>query len=113
MIAISLTSITLLLIPAAFAFYISVKNSLRWKESEMDTVRAKVFLDKSFLNANFKLTLVVVWSVFINFIMMEYAEFTGLPLQGFLNIIYFGFSLGSMVSLTLLMYIWYKLLRKK
>ena len=113
MIAISLISVTLLLILAAIATYLSVNNLLRWKEIEMDTVRAKVFLDKSFLNANFKLTLAAVCLVFINFIMMEYVEFTGFPLQGLFNLIYFGFFLGSMLALILLVYIWHKLLRKK
>ena len=73
--AISLISVTLLLILAAIATYLSVKNLLRWKEIEMDTAKARVFLDKSFLNANFKLTL-------------------------------------AMLALVLLVYIWYKLLRK-
>ena len=113
MIAISLILVTLLLILAAIATYLSVRNLLRWKEIEMDTTRAKVFLDKSFLNANFKLTLAAVGSVFIHFIMMEYFEFTGFPLQGLFHVIYFGFFLGSMLALVLLVYIWYKLLRKK
>ena len=79
----------------------------------MDTVKAKVFLETSFLNANFKLTLAAVCLLFIHFIMMEYVEFTGFPLQGLFNIIYFGFFFGSVLALILLVYIWYKLLRKK
>jgi len=108
--AISLISVTLMLILAAIAAYLSVKNLLRWKEIEMDTIRAKAFLDKSFLNANFKLTLAASGLVFIHFMMMKYVEFTGFPLQGLLNIIYFSFFLGSALALTLLTYIWYKLL---
>ena len=113
MIAISLISATLLLILAAIAIYFSVKTLLRWKEIEMDTTRARVFLDKSFLDANFKLTLAAVGLVFIHFIMMEYIEFTGFPLQGLFSVIYFGFFLGSMLALVLLVYLWYKLLLMK
>jgi hypothetical protein len=113
MIEISLISVTLLLILAAIATYLSVNNLLRWKEIEMDTVRAKVFLDKSFLNANFKLTLAAVCLVFIHFIIMEYVEFTGFPLKALYQVIYFGFFFGSMLALILLGYTWYKLLRKK
>ncbi len=113
MTAISLISVTLLLIFAAIAAYLSVKNLLRWKEIEIDTARARIFLDKSFLNANFKLTLAAVGLVFIHFIMMEYVEFTGFPLQGLFHVIYFGFFLGSMLALLLLVYSWYKLLHKK
>jgi len=112
MIAISQISVTSLLILAAVATYLSIKNLLRWKEIEMDTTRARVFLDKSFLNANFKLTLAVVGLVFIHFIIMEYVELTGFPLQGLFNVIYFGSFLGSMLALVLLVYIWYKLLSK-
>ncbi len=112
MIVISLISVTLLLMLAAIATYLSVKNLLRWKEIEMDTARARVFLDKSFLNANFKLTLAAVGLVFIHFIMMEYVEFNGFPLQGLFHVIYFGFFLGSMLALLLLVYLWYKLLHK-
>ena len=112
MIAISQISVTSLLILAAVATYLSIKNLLRWKEIEMDTTRARVFLDKSFLNANFKLTLAVVGLVFIHFIIMEYVELTGFPLQGLFNVIYFGSFLGSMLALVSLVYIWYKLLSK-
>jgi len=113
MIEISQISVILLLILAAIATYLSVRNLLRWKEIEMDTTRAKVFLDKSFLNGNFKLTLAAVGLVFIHFIIMEYVELTGFPLQGFFQVIYFGFFLGSILALVLLVYLWYKLLRKK
>jgi hypothetical protein len=113
MTAISQITVALLLILAAIATYLSVKNLLRWKKNEMDTTKARVFLDKSFLNDNFKLTLAAVGLVFIHFIIMEYAELTGFPLQGFFNVIYFGFFLGSMVALVLLVNLWYKLLHKK
>lgn len=112
MIAISLISVTLLLILAAIATYLSVKNLLRWKEIEMDTVRAKAFLDKSFLNGNFKLTLAAVCLVFIHFILMEYVELTGFPLQGLFKFIYLSSFLTTMLVLVLFLYIWYKLLSK-
>ena len=84
MITISIISVTLLLMLAVIATYLSVNNLLRWKKIEMDTAKAKVFLDKSFLNNNFKLTLAVVGLVFIHFILMEYVQLTGFPLQGHL-----------------------------
>jgi len=70
-------------------------------------------MDKSFLNANFKLTLSVVGLVFIHFILMEYVQLTGFPLQGFFNIIYLSSFLVSMLALVLLVYTWNKLLSKK
>ncbi len=113
MLLISLVSVTLLLILAAIATYLSVKNLLRWKEIEMNTTRARVFLDRSFLRANFKLTLTAIGLVFLHFILMEYVELTGFPLEGVFHVVYFGLFLGSMVALLMLVYIWYKLLYKK
>lgn len=113
MITITQISITLLLILTAIATYLSIKNLLHWKNIEMDTTRARVFLDKSFLNANFKLTLAAVGLVFLHFIIMEYVELTGTPLKGLLLVIYFGFFLGSMLALVLLVYVWHKLLRER
>jgi uncharacterized membrane protein len=113
LIAISLISVTLLLTIAVIATYLSAKNLLRWKKIEMDTAKAKVFLDKSFLNTNFKLTLAVVGLVFIHFILMEYVQLTGFPLQGLLNVIYLSSFLVTMLALVLLVYIWNKLLSKK
>ncbi len=112
MIAISLISVIMLLILAVIATYLSVKDLLRWKKIELDTAKARVFLDKSFLNINFKLTLAVVGLVFIHFILMEYVQLTGFPLQGLFKIFYFGFFLGSILALIWLVYIWHKLLRK-
>ncbi len=113
MLLISLISVTLLLILAAIATYLSVKNLLRWKEIGMDTTRARVFLDRSFLSANFKLTLVAVGLVFLHFILMEYIELTGFSMGGVFHVVYFGLFLGSMAALVMLVYIWYKLLHKK
>jgi len=72
MIAISLISVTLLLILAVIATYLSIKTIFRWKKIEIDTVRARVFLDKSFLKTNFKLTLTVVGLTFIHFILLQF-----------------------------------------
>ena len=113
MIAISLILVALLLILAVIATFLSVKNLLRWKKMEMDTAKAKVFLDKSFLNTNFKLNLAVVGLVFIHFILMEYVQLTGLPMQGLFNVIYISSFLVSMLALVLTVYIWYILLSKK
>ena len=108
----SFISVTVLLILASIATYFSIKNLMRWKEIEIDLTRARVFLDESFLNSNFKLTFLLVGLLFLHFIIMEYVELTGFPLQGLFNVIYFGSFLGSMLALVLLVYIWYKLLSK-
>lgn len=113
MTAISQISVIMLLILAVIATYLSVNNLLRWKKIEIDTARARVFLDKSFLNTNFKLTLAVVGLVFIHFTLMEYVQLTGFPLQGLLNVIYLSSFLVSMLALVLLVYTWHKLLSKK
>jgi len=113
MIAFSLISVTLLLILTVILIYLSVKTLLYWKEIEMDTARARVFLDKSFLNNNFKLTLAVAGFVSIHFILMEYVQLTGFPLQGVFNIIYFSSFLYSMLALVMLLCTWNKLLGKK
>lgn len=113
MIAISLISVTLLLILAVFATYLSIKTLFRWKKIEMDTVRARVFLDKSFLKTNFKLTFAVVGLTFIHFILMEYVQLTGFPIHGLFSVVYFSSFFGSMLTLVLLVYKWYKLLSNK
>jgi len=113
MITISLISVALLLILAVIVTYLSANILLHWKGIEMDTARARVFLDKSFLDNNFKLTLAVIGLVFTHFILMEYVQITGFPLQGLFNIIYFSSFLCSMLALVLLANTWNKLLGKK
>jgi uncharacterized membrane protein len=113
MIAISLISVTLLLILAVIATYLSIKNLLRWKKIEMDTARARVFLDKSFLKTNFKLTLAIVGLAFIHFILMEYVQLTGFPIGGLFSVVYLISFFGSMLALVWLVYIWNILLSKK
>jgi len=113
MIVYSKISVTLLLIFAIIATYLSVKNLLHWKKIEIDTAKARVFLDKSFLHTNFKFNIAVVGLVFIHFTLIEYVHLTGVPLQGLFNVIYFSSFIASMLALVLLSYIWYKLLNTK
>lgn len=110
---VSSISVTVLLILASIATYFSIKNLIRWKEIEMDTTRARVFLDESFLNSNFKLTFLLVGLLFLHFIIMEYHEVTGKILQGFNFVIYYVTFVASMLALVMLVQIWYKVLYKK
>ncbi|TRZ87894.1 MAG: hypothetical protein D4R88_08690 [Methanosarcinales archaeon] len=48
------------LVFAGLAICISIFNWIRWKKIEPETTKARVFLDKKFLNTNFKLTFVIV-----------------------------------------------------
>ncbi len=109
----SFISVTVLLILAFIATYFSIKNLMRWKEIEIDLTRARVFLDKSFLNSNFKLTFLLVGLLFLHFIIMEYHEVTGIIVQGFNLVLYYVTFVASMLALVLLVYIWYKVLYKK
>lgn len=109
----SLISITVLLILASIATYFSIKNLIRWKKNEMDITRARVFLDESFLNSNFKLTFLLVGLLFLHFIIMEYHEVTGIIMQGFNLVLYYVTFIGSMLVLVLLVNIWYRVLYKK
>jgi len=109
----SFISVTVLLILASIATYFSIKNLMRWKEIEIDLTRARVFLDESFLNSNFKLTFLLVGLLFLHFIIMEYHEVTGIILQGFNLVLYYVTFVASMLALVLLVNIWYKVLYKK
>ena len=109
----SFISVTVLLILAFIATYFSIKNLMRWKEIEIDLTRARVFLDESFLNSNFKLTFFLVVLLFLHFIIMEYHEVTGIILQGFNLVLYYVTFVASMLALVLLVHIWYKVLYKK
>ena len=109
----SFISVTVLLILAFIATYFSIKNLMRWKEMEIDLTRARVFLDKSFLNSNFKLTFLLVGLLFLHFIIMEYHEVNGIIIQGFYLVLYYVTFVASMLALVLLVYIWYKVLYKK
>ena len=91
MIAISIISVTLLLILAAIVTYHSVNNLLRWKKIEMDTAKGRVFLDKSFLKTNFKINSAVVGLVFIH--LYSWNMFSSLDFQcrGFLMLYFSSF----------------------
>lgn len=110
---ISMASITLLLILSAMATLFSLLNLKRWKEIDIDRARATVFLDKSFLCTNFKLTLAAVGLVFLHFIIMEYYEIHQLEVTGLFSFIYYGVFILSMLALVMLVMIWYRLLHKK
>ncbi len=112
MIEISQIAVTLLLLLAAIATYLSIKNFIRWKEIEIDTTRARVFLDRSFLDTNFKLTLVLVGLLFLHFIIMEYVEFARIVLHGYLHVVYYSVLIVSVLALVLLVHRWYILLHK-
>lgn len=93
---------------------ISIKNWKIWKESDLDTIKAKVFLDKSFLDTNFKLSLAMVWImgglVSLHSI-MEYREIKENASNGF-NHFYYGLLPAAMFGLMLVTSAWFKLLNK-
>lgn len=106
--------VALSLIFAFIAAYFSINSWIRWKESDFDTIKAKVFLDKSFLDYNFKLSLAVVWIVggLISLhSIMEYIEINGSIPAGFYNV-YYGALPVAMLSLVLVTYLWFRLLSK-
>ncbi len=107
----------LIVLPILFALvaaYFSINSWRRWKKSDFDTIKAKVFLDKSFLDYNFKLSLAVVWIVggLISLhSIMEYLEINGSISYGFYNV-YYGVLPVAMLSLVLVTYLWFRLLSK-
>lgn len=105
--------VTLLLILSAIATFFSLLNMKKWKEIDIDRARASVFLDKSFLSTNFKLTLAAVGLVFLHFIIMEYYEIHHLEVMGLFSFVYYGVFIISMLALVMLVMIWYRLLHKK
>lgn len=113
MIEISQIAVTLLLLLAAIATYLSIKNFIRWKDIDIDNARARVFLDRSFLDTNFKLTLILVGLLLLHFIIMEYVEFAGIALHGSLHVVYYSVLIVSVLALVLLVHKWYILLHKK
>ena len=99
---------------ALVAAYLSLKSMKSWKENDFDTIKAKVFLDKSFLNNNFKFTVALVW-IMIGFVsihsILEYVEFTGNIFYGF-YLIYYGVLPMAMLSLVTVTYLWFKVLNR-
>lgn len=100
---------------AIIAAHLSFKNWDRWKHIALDTVKARIFLDKSFLINNFRLTFVTI-GVMVGltsiYLIMEYAGLDGLS-QG---LYVFYFCIFPIVILSIVQvayaYMWYKLLYK-
>lgn len=114
MIEIYTIMVALSLIFGVIAAYFSINSWRRWRESDFDTIKAKVFLDKSFLDYNFKLSLSAVWIVggFVSLhSIMEYFEIKGSIPYGFYGIYYIVLPL-AMLSLVSVTYTWFKLLGK-
>jgi hypothetical protein len=95
----------------AITFY-SFINWLYWKESNISTIRAKVFLDKSFLEYNFKLTIVLVLLIALltslNFV-TEYMKLTG-SISNVFSIINFSILPATILSLGFVVQRWHKIL---
>lgn len=106
--------ISISLIFAIVAVYLSIKSLKSWKENDLDIIKAKVFLDKSFLNNNFKISLALAW-IIIGLVsihsIMEYLEFNGSIFYGF-DLIYYSVLPVAMLSLVLMTYIWFKILSR-
>ena len=105
----------LTLVFAGLAIFISIINWIRWKKIEPETTKARVFLDKKFLDTNFKLTFVTV--VFVGGIVslhsiMEYFELIGIDFAGF-YLYYYSLLPLAMGCFVLLSYMWFKLLNMK
>lgn len=115
MLEINVILIAFSLIFAGVSAYFSFRSWRCWKISDLDVIKARVFLDKSFLDNNFKLSLAVVWTmgglVSLHSI-MEYAELTGSTWYGFYNVYYAALPV-AMLSLMLVTYLWFKLLCKQ
>ena len=105
----------LTLVFAGIAICISIINWIRWKKIEPETTKARVFLDKKFLDTNFKLTFVTVVIVggMLSFhSIMEYFELVGIDFAGF-YLYYYSLLPLAMGCLVLLSYMWFKLLNMK
>ena len=115
MIALVQYLITFSLLFTVIAACLSIINWRRWNNIETDTMKARVFLDKSFLNSNFKLTfvtVVVVGGMVSLHSLMEYLELDGTDFAGF-DLLYYGMLPLATGCLMLLAYMWYKLLNMK
>lgn len=104
-------SLVFSLIVAAIGVNFSLKSWARLKKSELDTLKARVFLDKSFVYTNFKLTLVVIGLVTFHMI-MEITELRGtLPPE--LHPVYYGVFPVVILILVQMIHMWYGLLHKE
>jgi len=103
------------LIFAFIALCVSISNLMRWKKIEPDTMKARIFLDKSFIDNNFKLTLVIViivGGVLSLHSLMEYFEIIGVDFAGF-YFLYHGMLPVATGILAIISFLWYKLLNMK
>lgn len=100
---------------AAIATYISIINWIRWNNIETETLKARVFLDKSFLKSNFRLTIatvVIVGGMIGLHSLMEYFELVKFDFSGF-YILYYGLLTVATGVLMLMAYLWYRFLHTK
>ena len=105
----------LTLVFAGLAIFISIINWIRWKKIEPETTKARVFLDKKFLDTNFKLTfitVVIVGGIVSLHSIMEYFELIGIDFAGF-YLYYYSLLPLAMGCFVLLSYMWFKLLNMK
>ena len=103
------------LIFAVLAIFICIINWIRWKKTEPETTKARVFLDKKFLDTNFKLslvTVVIVGGMVSLHSIMEYFELVGIDFAGF-YIYYYSLLPIATGCLVLLSILWFKLLNMK
>jgi hypothetical protein len=104
-------SLAFSLIVAGIGVYFSLKSWERLKKSEPDILKARVFLDKSFVYNNFKLTMVVIGLVTLHMI-MEITELEGtLPPE--LHPVYYGVFPVIILILVQMIFMWYRLLNKE
>jgi|SRR3989304_5188319 len=99
---------------AIIGLYYSSRSWFIWKNMDEDTVRAKVFLTKDFLNENFKIMLIVGFLVAVQFI-FELTQFFGFSSIFFVSgqqieAIYLGTLTLTMLLMVLSAYFWYRLL---
>jgi len=95
---------------AAIGVYFSIKSWTRLKQIDLITLKARAFLDKSFLYTNFKLALIMIGLVTIH-IIMEYLDLAGtFPPE--LHPVYYAVFPFVILSLSLMIYSWYRLLHK-
>lgn len=103
------------LIIAVLAIIISIINWIKWGNIELETTKARVFLDKNFLNTNFKLTLliIIISGVLISVhSIMEYFQLARMEFAGF-YILYYSLLPAATVCFMLIAYYWFKLLNMK
>lgn len=100
---------------AVIAAHLSFRNWDRWKDMALDTVKARIFLDKSFLVDNFKLNFVsigIMVGLTSIYLIMEYTGLARLSQGEYV----FYFCIFPIVILSIVQvayaYMWYKLLYK-